>query len=375
MTPIIVFPILILFVISVLYKLFKYYEKIVCTEVCNKFSNMISTLDQLCAINNDVKKIWKQVMFEISTSGVIIYENSHKYKDAITHSKKDLDNILQIVPSISLSLSTMTSLVLLKHKLTVSEVNACDTFMNATIDQLKDLLDKVNENIDKKQQLYTNLLMVDAEIECFQLEANAGFYGAMEGMCSFPESTKTTFVQLYPSIKFLPIEVGFNRRKEDYSFLQDQAYNEAEKKIKSIKEKIGLDEKLVGEYANTVLHKDINFFFAGAKDLQDERDMFANVISQIQTKLKNSLISVYGYSYQNFDRKIIEGGHEKEYCSFIKNNTDSIIFVLNERIGDYTLLEFNVALEAFKQSGTPKIYIYSKKSDISSSTLNIIKTE
>ena len=164
---------------------------------------MISTLDQLCAINNDVRKIWKQVMFEISTSGVIIYENSHKYKDAIAHSRKNLDNIIQIVPSVSLSLSTMTSWVLLKHKLTVGEVNACDTFMNATIDELKDLLDKVNENIDKKQNLYTNLLMVDAEIECFQLEANAGFYGAMEGMCSFPESTKTTFVQLFPRIKFL----------------------------------------------------------------------------------------------------------------------------------------------------------------------------
>lgn len=139
----------------------------------------------------------------------------------------------------------------------------------------------------------------------------------------------------------------------------NQSHGKTENRIKGVKD--------------AVLHKDINFFFAGAKDLQEERDMFTNIISQLQTNWKESRISIYGYSYQNFERKMVNGGHENEYCKFIRNNTDTIIFVLNEKIGQYTSLELDVALESFKQSGTPNIYVYSKVSDSTSTLLNEIK--
>lgn len=366
MNTVIVTSFIIVFVIIFFYRLFKHYEYIVCTEVCNIFSSMVMTLDQLCAINSDIKSMWKQLMFDFSMTGDISYEASRKYKETVSFSKKKLDEILRIIPTLPFSQSIMSSIVLYKHKMSIGDVVTCDNYISATIAQLRDLIEMVQTNIDAKQSIQSNLLLIDAEIECFQLEANAGFYAIMEGMCSFPESTKSTYMQLYPRVKFLPIEVGHNRRKEEYSFLQNQSYDEAENRIRRVREALSIDEKLVKEYANTIFHRDVNFFFAGAKKLQDERDMFTNIISQLQTNKKDSLISIYGYSYQNFDRKIIDGGHEEEYCNFIRTHTDSIIFVLNERIGDYTLLELNVALESFKQSGKPNIYVYSKQTNCSS---------
>ena len=57
-------------------------------------------------------------------------------------------------------------------------------------------------------------------------------------------------------------------------------------------------------------------------------------------------------------------GHQAAYDTFIQNSTDAIFFVLNGNVGGYTEKEFKLAMEAFKQKGTPKIFVYSKINDV-----------
>lgn len=350
-------------IVFLFYKGYKHLELAICTEVCDIYTSAISVIEQLCAINHDLNLEWQKFVHDYSTSKNLNYEITRKYRDALKYKKKEMIELTTDLPRMQFLQSSIKSIILQRHKLSVKEVQACEVYLNTTISQLAQLIEKMIMCIESKNILNSNILLIAVEIDSFQLEANAGFYGAVEGLCSFPKSSLKNYYELCPRIKFLPSEIGLTKRKEDYQFLQEQSFREAKKMLESVQKNITEEEILVEGYGDILSHRDVYFCIAGAKKLQSERDMFASIINKLQIDNKDPMISIYGYSYQNFDHKVIEGGHEKEYCHFIRNNVDSIVFVLNEKIGEYTKIEFDEALDSFQKTGSPKIYIYAKETD------------
>lgn len=129
---------------------------------------------------------------------------------------------------------------------------------------------------------------------------------------------------------------------------------------------ISAAEELIDNYSNNVdntismlKRQDVNFFIAGSKSLQQERDVFAGVINVLQTKWRPLGIYVNSYSYQNFPREVTDIPSQEQYNNFIAKQVNVAIFILSGKAGTYTIEEFEVAYNNFKKNGTPKIFVYS----------------
>lgn len=139
--------------------------------------------------------------------------------------------------------------------------------------------------------------------------------------------------------------------------------------------KVYLDntDDITKTFTDILLKKDINMFFSGSKRLETERNIFNGAIVRLQTKWRKKELNIYGFSYQNFKHEVVVEGHQAAHDTFIQNSTDAIFFVLNGNVGGYTKKEFNLAMEAFKQKGTPKIFVYSKINDVIDSSVEELR--
>lgn len=101
-------------------------------------------------------------------------------------------------------------------------------------------------------------------------------------------------------------------------------------------------------------------FIAGSKDLCSERDGVRSMFSQISNRGR---VWFRTYTFEDFDRSFTIDGRQEEYNDFIRNETDSALFILDDRVGGITYDEFKIALNSYILSGHPKIYVYSRKTD------------
>lgn len=112
-------------------------------------------------------------------------------------------------------------------------------------------------------------------------------------------------------------------------------------------------------------------FIAGAKALEKERDSIRAAFSQLTNR---SDILFQTWTYEDFDRSFTwdEQGRQGNYNEFICEEADSIIFILDDRIGGITLSEFDLAMRSFKQHGHPRIFVYCHEYSIKDITPDIL---
>jgi hypothetical protein len=96
-------------------------------------------------------------------------------------------------------------------------------------------------------------------------------------------------------------------------------------------------------------------FIAGAKALDRERDGIRSVLSQLSNK---GDIIFQSWTFEDFDRSFTKDGRQCDYDSFIRESADSVVFVLDERIGGITLSEFDIAIDSYQLSERPLIFVY-----------------
>ena len=107
------------------------------------------------------------------------------------------------------------------------------------------------------------------------------------------------------------------------------------------------------------MHRAVNVFVAGAKELKRERDA---VISALTHITNNSLMD-YAFrvkTYEDFDRSLTEEGRQREYNEYISNDAEYAIFILDNTIGGITFKEFEVAMNAYRIKRKPEIFVYSR---------------
>lgn len=128
---------------------------------------------------------------------------------------------------------------------------------------------------------------------------------------------------------------------------QNLSFDDAQSKIHSYL------EKAFGIYQPSL----IKVFIAGSKDLFNERNVVRSQFQQISNRTN---IQFSSYTYEDFSRDFREDGQQSEYNRFIANQADFAIFLIDDCIGGITFDEFNVAMSAFKEKRTPRIFTYCK---------------
>lgn len=339
------------------------FEETVCSEVCAIFCNAIVYIDQLCGVNNDILSSWHKYCLKQKMSGGRSHSVDKKMLEEILFRKKEVNQLSANFVPLSFQSSDTKSIILQKHKISTQEVEAALKISDSTENEIIDNLDFLINLLNKETNIESSWLFAENRLKCFQHEANGLFYGALEGMCSFPPNSLSMYEQLRSSLKYLPTGIGIGRRKEDYTYLQDLEFKKAEDILKSTEEMITDDEIKVEYFGDQLFSRQINVFFAGSKALQTERDIYSNVVSQLQTKWKDNNIHLYGYSFQNFEHEFVVDGHQFTYNEFIKGYSDIIIFVLNGNVGGKTQEEFDIAMNSFRKHRRPLIYVYSRLSD------------
>lgn len=111
-------------------------------------------------------------------------------------------------------------------------------------------------------------------------------------------------------------------------------------------------------------------FIAGSKSLNKERDALRVVFSQI-TNRGNTIFQTW--TYEDFPRKIVKGGQQNLYNSFIEEEAESVIFILENNVGGITKKEFDVAINSFRSKGHPQIYVFHHESEMLNKDIEEIK--
>ena len=119
--------------------------------------------------------------------------------------------------------------------------------------------------------------------------------------------------------------------------------------------------------------KVIKCFIAGSKALQAERDALRAVASIMYNKWSSKNFRILTYTFEDFDRVVVAGGHQTQYNRFISEETDWALFVINEEVGGITLEEFNTAMNSFKKNGCPKILVLAKNTHETNEDIALIK--
>ncbi len=335
----------------------------VCGEVCAIYCNTIVCIDQLCEINNNILESWHKFYLKSIMHGDKSYNAEKKMLEDIRFHRNAIERMNNNSTHLTFQPSTIKSIILNKHKLSVQEIHAALSVVGSTETELIENCDYLANLLGSETRINSNLLFAENRLKCFQYESNGLFYGALEGLCSFPSKSLMLYEQQRTKLKYLPADTSLNKRKEDYLLLQEIEFKKAENLLKGIKMVIDDDSERVNMIGDQLFSRQINIFFAGSTALQTERDIYSNVISQLQTKWKDNNIHLYGYSFQNFEHEFVFNGHQCTYNEFIKRYSDIVIFVLNGNVGGETRKEFDIAMNSFKEHHHPLIYVYSRLSD------------
>lgn len=101
----------------------------------------------------------------------------------------------------------------------------------------------------------------------------------------------------------------------------------------------------------------ISIFVSGSKKLKDHRLRLKALVNNLngENRLKGIPVTLNMFSYVNL------GDNQTDYDDFIKNKSDMVIFLVEDRMGEKTKEEFLLAAEAQKKSGTPKILVFMRE--------------
>lgn len=335
-------------------------EIIVCRDIAEIYCNTITCLNELCKINSDIMKSLEKLLSYISLTNEINTFKLKALEDETDFRLREIENISKSLPSLKYKTTTESKHILQKHDLSEMEIASAEICVQQSINDIQDNFRYLKEQLKDNPSNTLSLNFALVRLKSFQCECNALYYGALEGICSFPTESLNIYYELSSRWNNLPSGVTINSLdKKTFKIYQEIEFNNSKKYLDEAGTWIESHSNDVNNYIQTLKCRDINFFIAGSTSLQHERDVFAGVINLLQTKWRPLGLTINSYSYQNFQRDIIIDGHQQQYNNFIANHINVAVFILCGTAKKYTAEEFNVAYSNYKEKGTPKILVYS----------------
>lgn len=232
--------------------------------------------------------------------------------------------------------------------------------------------EEVNYNlIEKRQQYAKDILRCLKNGESLRFDFG-GFYNSIKWLeChltgfQYNEGANMIIIDLDPlKIDLFPF-LSINLKKEHYVYFN---LDDIHRKGNNINQVLSDVTRLVLQncrlsdirYHNSCLfstYSEVNIFIAGSIALQEERMIVKSEISSIQNRVDKIIRCK---SVEDFSNSFVEGGRQKQYDAYIRNNADFVIFILDSKVGSITLDEFKVAISAFEETGHPKIFVFNKR--------------
>ena len=121
--------------------------------------------------------------------------------------------------------------------------------------------------------------------------------------------------------------------------------------------------------------KSIKCFIAGSKTLQAERDALRAVTCVMYNKWASKNFRILSYTFEDFERAAVIGGHQKQYNDFIAKEADWALFIIDGGVGGITVEEYRKAMDAYKKNGKPKILALAKVGSEDNEEVAAIKVE
>lgn len=106
--------------------------------------------------------------------------------------------------------------------------------------------------------------------------------------------------------------------------------------------------------------KTIKLFLASSEELEIDRARFGNLVRRLDRIYRKRGISLDLIMWEDLDAAYNCERKQSEYNRHIRA-CDMFLAVFHQKAGKYTIEEFDVASEAFKQHTSPKIYTYFKE--------------
>ncbi len=159
--------------------------------------------------------------------------------------------------------------------------------------------------------------------------------------------------------------VNFSRLKKGKHYLTFKPLDKAIKQ-KSISYSVNQSDDLISIALDKTKDdasksRTIKCFIAGSTKLESERDALRAAIAQTHNHWTGKNVEILSYTYEDFERKVIEGGHQQLYDDFITNEATIAVFIISGEIGEFTITEFEKALNAYKSGRHPQILVFNNE--------------
>ena len=224
-----------LLITILIYILFRRCENIVCTEVCNIFCNTIVAFDQCVGITRDILKEWQRLSMKASLDKKLEPKDVERIMQLFELKDKNVAEIKELTPKLTFKCSWWKQQVLSYHKLPLAEVELALALPQTTYDELKAMIDETMTDVKIGTIDSMRMNFIQTKFMAFEEETIGMYYGAMEGICSFPHSVLHIYEDVSFGIKYLPIEVGYNKRKEDYLHFQELRMDKSQRLLNEFK--------------------------------------------------------------------------------------------------------------------------------------------
>ena len=105
--------------------------------------------------------------------------------------------------------------------------------------------------------------------------------------------------------------------------------------------------------------KTIKIFLASSNELKEEREKFGNFIRKLDNIYKVRGKTIHVFEWEDCDASITDCRTQDEYNKKVRAS-DMFVAMFYTKAGEYTIEEFDVAMDEYQTKGSPKVYVYCK---------------
>ena len=105
--------------------------------------------------------------------------------------------------------------------------------------------------------------------------------------------------------------------------------------------------------------KTIKIFIASSEELEDDRNAFGNLVRRLNKTYEKRGIHLELFEWEDYDAAYNDRRKQDEYNDEVRAS-DMFLAVFHTKAGKFTIEEFDVATEEFREKGSPKSYVYCK---------------
>ena len=105
--------------------------------------------------------------------------------------------------------------------------------------------------------------------------------------------------------------------------------------------------------------KTIKIFLASSEELDYDRMAFGNLVRRLDDMYEKRGIRIKLFEWEDYDSAYNDKRKQDEYNEYVKQS-DIFLALFHKKAGEFTVEEFNIASEEFKEKASPKVYTYCK---------------